>query len=897
MAIAAGTRFGPYEIVSPIGAGGMGEVYRALDTRLGRTVAIKVLPPSPTSDPERGQRFEREARAISSLNHPYICTLHDVGQQDGVDYLVLEHLEGETLQKRLENGAIPIPEALKIAIDLSDALDKAHRHGIVHRDLKPGNIMLTKSGPKLMDFGLAKPTEAAFGATNSALATMTRSGPLTAEGTIVGTFQYMAPEQMEGREADARSDIFAFGAVLYEMVTGKAAFAGRTTASVIASVLASEPKPISALQPMSPVALEYLVAGCLAKDPEERLQTAHDLNLQLRSIAATESAIKGSQPGTKASAGKIARYEKWLWPAACAALGLLALAALWHGQGSTAKPQTVRFQIEPPPKSTIGFGLIISPDGTQLCMVLSSNGVRSLATRMMGSTDIHNLPGTEGAQFPFWSPDSRSIGFFAGNKLKRIDLANGSVQTLTDVIDSDNIRGGDWGKNGDIIFAPGTRSSLYRVPSAGGTPSEITTLKEEDSHRWPHFLPDGQHFTYFARGGTAVDKVFIGSLASGERRELLMGTTGAQVVRGYLLFVRGRTLFAQPFDEGSLKTTAEPVALADGVQVEGDSGPTRYAPFSASDNGVLVYLAEHAKLSQLTWFDRNGNKLATMGPPGKFSEPSLSPDGSRVALDQDYAKGRSVWILDLGRGVMSRISLDSPQSGGAVWSPDGKYVAFNAGSNNPGFSGINIVRKASNGTGGEEKLWELVDQIAYVDDWSPDGQNLMLETTTNSKSGQPLAAYNLSVLPLHGGAKARPFVESRFNTTHAAFSPNGRWLAYSSDYSGKPEIYIQDFPDAKIKLQVSTDGGDEALWRRDGKELFYTAPNLSLMSVSVNEGNDLKVGAPKSLFTLPVRNGGITDDKPQYAIAADGRILVNALIENTPSPVNVVINWTSEMKK
>ncbi|HXW93813.1 MAG TPA: protein kinase, partial [Terriglobales bacterium] len=574
MAVASGTQLGPYEIESPLGAGGMGEVYRARDARLNRLVAIKILPEHLSDNPVAKERFDREARIISSLNHPHICHLYDVGTQDGISFLVMEHMEGETLADRLRKGPLPLDQMLRYAGELCDGLETAHRSGVIHRDLKPGNIMITKTGAKLMDFGLAKPMAPASAPGSQLTRTLSSPDrPLTAEGTIMGTFQYMSPEQVEGKEADERSDIFSLGAVLYEMVTGKRAFEGKTAASTIAAILASEPKPISAMQPASPPALDRIVKTCLAKDPDERLQSAHDVKLQLQWIADA-----GPTPGATAPAAAWWKSPALGW-GICALL-LLALAWLFIGGLNPSAPANtaVRAEIVPPPDAEFfsrdieGGPPAISPDGRQIVVaVRDKQGTVMLWLRPVDSQSIHPLAGTEGAEHPFWSPDSRSIGFFAQGKLKRIDASGGDLRALCDV--SLSPRGGTWNREGVILFTPGTADLVYRVSADGGTPVAVTELDQshaETSHRWPQFLPDGNHYLFLVR---SFDKertgVYVGSLDS-KLHDLVLHTGYRTLfVPGYLLYMQDKTLVAQPFDAQKAKLSGQPTPLADRPEESG----------------------------------------------------------------------------------------------------------------------------------------------------------------------------------------------------------------------------------------------------------------------------------------------------------------------------------------
>jgi len=648
MPLLPGTRLGPYEIMTPLGAGGMGEVYRARDTRLDRTIAIKILPAQFSSDPVRKQRFEREAKTISSLNHPHICVLHDVGSQDGVDYLVMECVEGETLARRLEKTALPLEQVLKFGGQIADALDKAHRSGVVHRDLKPGNIMLTASGAKLLDFGLAKPVVAM-----ASLATMTatRAGqsPPTEQGTIVGTFQYMSPEQVEGKELDGRSDIFSLGAVLYEMVTGKRAFEGKSQLSVASAILEKEPEPISAAKPMTPPALEHVVKKCLSKLPEERWQSASDLASEIKWIAES-----GSQTGVagRAPAGRTKwQRASWLLVTTFFLLAVAGGAAWWKASDRRQRPMYFHTSVP-----FAANDLALSPDGQILAMVAYSAQANNyvLWTYEIGGRQTNPLVGTQGASYPFWSPDGKFIGFFADGKLKKVDASGGQTQVLCD---APNGRGGAWNRDGVIVFTPDALQGLFRVSSWGGSPVELTKpdgSRFQASHRWPVFLPDGKHFLYLASnfsGQLEYNAIFLGSLDSQETRLLVNTSANAAYAEpGYLLYLRDSTLVAQPFDRRGYVLSGEPHTLNDDVLY---TPLVDRAVFSVSSGAVLVtQTGKGAALSQLMWFDRSGKPAGTVGVPGSYNNVRLSPDGRRIATDQTDTDGRNIdiWVHEPGPG-------------------------------------------------------------------------------------------------------------------------------------------------------------------------------------------------------------------------------------------------------
>ncbi|MGO9640032.1 MAG: protein kinase domain-containing protein [Candidatus Acidiferrales bacterium] len=877
MPLANGTKIGPYEIISPLGAGGMGEVYRARDMRLGRDVAIKILPPQVSSDPARKQRFEREAKIISKLNHPHICVLYDIGSQDGVDYLVMECVEGETLAKRLERGPLPLDQVLKFGAQVADALDKAHRNGVVHRDLKPGNIMLTPTGAKLLDFGLAKlPVAQALGTTLSAEATET--SPVTQAGTIVGTFQYMSPEQIEGKEVDGRSDIFAFGAVLYEMVTGKRAFQGKSQLSVASAILEKEPEPISIAKPLTPPALDHAIRLCLAKSPEDRWQTARDLALDLKWIAEG-----GSQAGVPAPVVAHRRSrERIAW--ALAAVGLLLAAALAYmfarSYLNQPKPNLARFLISPP-ENVFVYQISPSPDGRFLAFVgVSNNGVRQLWLRPIDNVAAQPMAGTNGVGSFFWSPDSRYLAYRDDTGLKKVAVSGGTPQTLCNL---GGISSGSWSPDGEIVFATDAAGPLLKVSADGGEPSPLTTLDKslaETRHAAPSFLPDGRHFLYLSIRNTVGAQAWIcvGSLDSNQTK--CLGNTDS-IVRyappGYLLFERGNTLMAQPFDLRGLATTGDAVPIADSA-----------ASFSASDNGILAYTqAEAATQYQLQWFDRNGKTLGTVGQPALYSAPALSPDGTRVAVGviDAHVGTRDLWLFDLKRATASRFTFDPTDESNPVWSHDGSQIVFTSTQT----GNRDIYEKAASGIGNSQLIFASKDQQKSVNDWSPDGRYVVYDTTSPG---------SLWVLPLFGDRKPFLYVQGSTEAREARFSPNGRYIAYSSNETGNYEVYVATFPDHTGKWQVSAGGGAHPEWRGDGKELFFISGG-KLVAVDVSTiGAQFQAGVPKPLFApdfRPDRGSG----NGVYAVTADGqRFLVATTIEQqTIAPVTVVTNWTADLKR
>jgi serine/threonine protein kinase len=891
----AGTRLGPYEILTPLGAGGMGEVYKAKDTRLDRTVAVKVLPQHLSASSEVRQRFEREAKTISQLSHPHICALYDVGNQDGVEYLVMEYLEGETLAERLLRGALPTEQTLRYGIEIADALDKAHRQGIVHRDLKPGNVMLTKSGVKLLDFGLAKAVQPAASA--SPLTSLPTQAPaLTAEGMILGTFQYMAPEQLEGREADARTDIFAFGAVLYEMATGKKAFSGSSQASLISAILRDEPLPISQVQLMAPPALDRLVRGCLAKNPEDRWQSAGDVGKQLKGIAEGSEAVL---PGSGIARRRKGRERlAWLsFAAAALAALLLALLPLRQRPAPSARFES---SILPPEKNHFvfrGSPLAVSPDGRRIAFTAeSADGTRRLWVRSFDAASAQPLPGTEGAMRPFWSPDSRSVGFFADGKLKRIEASGGSPQTLCDAPSG---RGGTWNRDGVILFCPATQAPIYRVSSSGGAAVPITSVnrsKGEFGHSWPVFLPDGRRFLYIAGLGRAArqqdrDGIYVGSLDSREVR-LLQPARGnvayapsSNPSRGHLLFMRGATLLARPLDAGRLKLTGEATPVAENVEFFGAQSS---GTFSVSDNGILVYGTGLGDPSQLLWFDRAGRQIESIGAIASYAHPRLSRDGQRIVFARSDSQTHflDLWLHDLPRRISTRFTFEPAVNVFPVWSPDGNRIAF--ASNRTGVH--EIYQRAASGSGEDELLLSSVGASSFPMDWSPDGDLLAFQAwDVEGKTGLDLWIFSLKE------RKARPVLATPFREWSPQFSPDARWIAYTSDESGKPEVYVRALQGSSGKWQISSGGGSYPRWRRDGKEIFYIAADKTLVAVEVRAGSDIVTGMATPLFHTQIQS---TDIGFQYDVSADGqRFLINTIAPEENSAITVVQNWTAGLKK
>jgi Tol biopolymer transport system component len=897
VSLASGSRLGPYEIVSPLGAGGMGEVYRARDTRLERTVAIKVLSPQLSASPEVRQRFEREAKTISQLSHPHICALHDVGREGDTEYLVMEYLEGETLADRLLKGPLPLEQTLRYGVQIADALDKAHRQGIVHRDLKPGNVMLTKSGVKLLDFGLAKalPSPAGRGVGGEGLTSVPTQLNLTQEGTILGTFQYMAPEQLEGKDADARTDIFAFGCVLYEMATGKKAFSGATQASLISSILRDEPQPISQVQPMSPPAFDHVVKKSLAKDPDDRWQNAADLGGELKWIAEG-----GSQTGMAVPVSISRRNrERLAWTVAAALL--LATAALTAILlfGRTAPAASVlRASILPPEDSEfvstwIDAGPVeISPDGERIVFTARKGESPNLLwVRKLSEPTARPLAGTEGAQRPFWSPDGRYIGFFSDRFFKKIDVNGGPVFTLAPGTES---RGGTWNRDGVILFTPSARGPVLRVSANGGKVTEATVYGREDAtHRYPHFLPDGKHFLYLVRRGSGAGRgrdpeIRVGSLDSKDSKLVLNVASNVVYASGHLLYVREGALVAHEFDVDRLAVKGDPVTLVPDVLMD-----ERFSRgvFSASPNGVLVFQTGQGQtLSALRWLDRNGGLLETVGEPALFfngGDPEISPDGRRATASiVDLRTGQTdIWMVDLATGTRRRFTTGAGSKEWCTWSPDGGRVAHSI--SNPRGTGYDIVSKPTGGSEPEITLASDPVEFQAPLGFSPDGNFFLYSKRKNERD-------DLWMLPLTGDRKPRPFLATPALEPIARFSPNGRYVAYQSDETGRFEIYVAAFPGPGSRWQISQSGGVEPRWSRDGKELFYFAPDNRLMAARVEtDGTSFEVGVIQPLFQA--RSMGFTY---RYDVANDGkRFLVVAGMPQDLSPIMILTNWTAELPK
>jgi eukaryotic-like serine/threonine-protein kinase len=881
--LSVGSKLGPYEIVGALGAGGMGEVYRARDSRLGRDVAIKVLNPELVKSPEIKARFEREARAISALQHPHICVLHDIGSESGTEYLVMEYLEGETLAARLSKGQLPFEQLLKIGIEIADALEKAHRAGIVHRDLKPGNIMLTKAGAKLLDFGLAKPVSQAAAARQSgstpsasvfaAAVTMTSpASPLTSAGTIVGTMQYMSPEQVQGVEADARSDIFSFGAILYEMATGRRAFDRKSAASVIAAILDSEPQPISELRPASLPAFDRLVQLCLAKDRDDRWQTAHDVMLQLRAIAEG-----GSTVGIPAAvARRRVRREVVAWTlAAAATIVAIAVPAIKRAAPSG---DLVQFSVETPANTSLfpfdTKGMAISPDGTKLALVAEDpQGNTSLYVRDLATMKVTALPGTDNAAYPFWSPDSSQLGFFANQKLYRINAKGGSTVALCEAASG---RGGTWSRNDVILFAPALKGELYRVAASGGTPERVTSLgPNELRHRWPWFLPNDK-FLYIADSD-----LFAGSLDGKLRKRLLSNVSNAVFAPpDRLVFSRGAVLMSQRFDPDALALQGDAVPLPFGNVAFLNA--KALSIISASENGRLAFLPQPDSVSRLVWVDTKGREEGEVGEAGANDDAALSPDGKRIAVVRTTPDGSDIWLLLTADNRLTRFTFHPGSYGFPVWSRDSRQLAFFVATGIYGQVAIKSLDGAERSPVLATSFWQIPNGF------SPDGSRIV--TYVQTATGGDLYTLSLDSKPA-----LTPFVNSPFDETAGAFSPDGKWIAYQSNASLRNEIYVRRYPPTSEQWQISNSGGENPVWSLDGKELFYSAGNM-IMHVAIGGGASLSPGIPTTLFRIPGHPAarltgsvaqptisGITPDKQHF--------LFRLATEQGMPSINVVLNW------
>ena len=891
MPILPGKRLGPYEILSSIGAGGMGEVYRARDTRLNRDIAIKVLLGHLADQPQLRERFDREARTVASLNHPHICTLYDIGQQDGTDYLVMEYLEGETLAQRLSKGPLQLKQVLQWAIEIADALDKAHRKGVTHRDLKPGNIMLTKSGTKLLDFGLAKLKQEVAPANVQLSQLPTANGPVTVQGTIVGTLQYMAPEQLEGREVDARTDIFTFGVVVYEMATGKKAFEGNSQASLIGAILRDDPPPMSSVQPVTPPALDHAVKKCLQKDPDDRWQTTRDITDELKWIA--EGGFQITSAPTFPAKGMRALGRRSLILSLGALLGAaIASLAVWNlkPSPSSLRQPISRFAISLPPGQQLtgldnGPAVALSPDGTHLAYAARQSGIQQLYLRAMDSLEAKPISGTQGGVNPFFSPDGQWVGFFADGRLKKVSINGGAALILGDELSH---HGASWSSLGIIAFAPTTVSALLQVPDAGGTAHPLSRFdKGETSQRWPEFLPGGKAVLFAAGSSANLSNAHIAvqSVGTGERRNLIpAGTQPRYAYSGHLVYAQGGNLMAVPFDPQRRTVTGAAVPVVEGVLETPTTGAAQY---SFATQGSLVYVTGgvQATRRKLVWVSRNGTEQPLTAPEHAYRGPQLSPDGRRVAVAIEEQETQT-WLYNLAHETLTRLTFEGNTNYTPVWTPDGKRIAFESNKEGP----VNPFWQLADGSGGLERL-NTSENLQAPMSWSPDGQ-LLAYIDFN-----PTTGYDIWVLRM-SDRKAQPFLRTQFNESVPRFSPDGHWLAYISDESGRFEVYVQPYPGPGGKWQISTEGGTEPVWNPNGRELFYRNGN-KMMAVDTATKPSFVADKPRMLFEGQYVPTPATS--PNYDVTPDGQrflmIKPSEPAQGVPTQINVVLNWFEELKQ
>jgi eukaryotic-like serine/threonine-protein kinase len=886
MSLTPGQKLGSYEIEAKIGAGGMGDVFRARDARLDRVVAIKVLPERTAGSADMKERFQREAKAISSLNHPNICTLFDIGEEEGLDYLVMEHLEGETLAERLTKGPLPIGEIIRLAVQVADALDSAHRQSLIHRDLKPGNVMITRDGAKLLDFGLAKLVVTENGLDSMSGVTMT--APLTMDGSIIGTMQYMAPEQLEGKEADARSDLFAFGALLYEMATGKRPFDGTSQASLIASVLKEEPAAVTTLQPMIPPMLEQAISQCLQKDPDNRWQTAGDLKRALLWVSEG-----GSQIGVPAP---VARRRKMRELILTTLVGVMALAIAGLGyttwQNSRADVPVVQSNILLENQSILdnmgGGSVMISPDGSMVAWVArdSMGAQKKLWVRRLDALTTLPLPGTEGASFPFWSPDSRYIAFFDDSNLKKILATGGPTLTLCSAEDG---RSGAWNDDGDILFTPTSTDVIHRVSAAGGEAVAVTardTIYDDFTHRWVSFLPNGRDFLYFTRtGGSAggeKDAICVGSLDRPEVKRLIRVKSNPVFADGKILFVRNGVLMAQEFDPGSWELAPDAVPVAERVSyLESWSKGV----FSTDRTGQLVFRQGDVSTgSKIRLYDMNGVHQQDFGKTVIHYSAVPSHDGTRAVTNiLDQAIGNAdIWILDLRRNIRTRLTFHDADDLSAAWSPDDTRIAWvSRRADQPG-----VYVKSADGSGEPELVFET-DRTIFVRDWSPDGRYLIGQYDMDS--------VDLLIIPMVGDEEPFTYMATPANEYDPSFSPDGRWIAFGSNETEREEVYVAPFPATGAKWQVSINEGDRPNWSPDGNRIVYLNNSDTLMEAEVDgTGSAFEIGEVVPLFAVKAfRPGGV------FHLMPDGQhILINErLTEMDQSRLVLVQNWPGSLMR
>jgi Tol biopolymer transport system component len=865
----------------------MGEVYRARDTRLERTVAVKVLPSHLSSSAEVRQRFEREAKTISQLSHPHICALYDVGNQDGVEYLVMELLEGETLTERLARGPLPLDQTLRFGAQIASGLEAAHRKGIVHRDLKPSNVVVTKSGVKLLDFGLAK-VLAPVATMESLTSAPTAAKDVTQPGMILGTVPYMAPEQLQGKDADSRGDIFALGAVLYEMATGRKAFEGAGSVSIMSAILTNEPAPVSSVAPTSPPSFDRLVKTCLAKDPDDRWQTARDVELQLSAIAEGASGPREALPAARPA------RSRWLpWLLLAAALALAATATFRKGPAAPL-PAPIRFTVPPPPGGAFSFSvegpfLAVAPDGSQIAYIAAEpEKDRRIFLRPLSSLEARPIPGTEGARFLFWSPDGRTIAFFAETSLKRVELSGGAPVSICDITPGIGFSG-SWGQGGDIVFASILGDAIYRVSAAGGSPAVL--LRPDRSRvltmNWPSFLPDGKRFLFLQRDLTWQTHLMLAEPGKTPADVMLTASEVQYADPGFLVFAREGVLLGQRFDPVRGRTRGEPFSIAGHVRY---FLTTRAAAFALSRAGTLAYQPQEDGM-RLVWFDRSGQRLGTVGPPGRYLNVRISGDGRRAIFDRarETTGTLNIWSVDLERGAENPITSDPNSEFAAILLPGEKSVVYSASRGR----GPHLLRRDL-ATGRDEELLSEEQLFGLAQDVSPDGKSLVY-----TRLG-PSGIFDVWMLLLSGGGKPSALLKSAFNKREVRFSPDGKFLAMISNESGRPEVYVTSFPGPGERVRVSTGGAHHLRWSRDGRELFYISSDQTMVSVPVRTSPALEIGAPAPLFSI--RKGGMESGALDrgitsgFDVSADGKrfLVVSPEVLGDELPLTVVANWASE---
>jgi Tol biopolymer transport system component/predicted Ser/Thr protein kinase len=874
MPLQIGEQLSSYEITSVLGKGGMGEVYRARDTKLKRDVAIKVLPNEFSRHGDRVSRFQREAEVLASLNHPNIAAIYDLQKAGETPFLVLELVEGATLAERVQRGRLPIDEVLHIARGICEALEAAHEKTIIHRDLKPSNVKITPEGKvKLLDFGLARIFEEPSNTDVSNSPTLMSN---VSGGIILGTAAYMSPEQARGEQVDRRADIWAFGCVLYEMLTGRPAFSGETVTDILARVVTLDPD-WTALPAYTPRGIRQVLKRCLRKDRKQRLHDICDARIEIEEAGMDAEASVASESTRGA----------WLaWTVAVVAVLVAAvLGAIHLREPGPPSPPEIRVEINTP-ATREPHHFAISSDGRQFVFVASGDGAQRLWLRPLDAATARPLAGTEGAEYPFWSPDSHSIGFFASGKLKRVDIGGGPPQSVTDAPTG---RGGTWNRDGTILFAPTNEGPLWRVSAVGGQPVQVTKLDSprQASHRFPQFLQDGRHFLFFSQGNVEGQGIQLGSLDAGETQRLTPAdTAGAYMEPGLLLFNQQGVLVARRLDVTHAALTGDPVTLADSV---GYDSTFNLGGFSVSPGGDVAYRAGGLERRQLTWFDRTGKTVSVVAEPVNTSfNCELSPDGRRVAVYRNIQSNTDVWLIDVLRSTAQRATFDAAVDSQPVWSPDSTRIAF--ASNRKGT--YNLYIKSTSGASADELLLES-PHINLPMHWSPDGR-LLLYTDSDPKTG-----WDLWALPITGDHKPVPVANTPFEERGGQFSPDGHWVAYQSNETGQFEIYVQPFPGPGYRSQVSRAGGTDPRWRHDGKELFFMSPDAKVMAATVQaSGATFEAAVPVVLFQTRVATGGNFNLKQQYDVSRDGRFLINQTVEeSTTTPITLILNWNHGSKK